>query len=258
MENQNQENLTSATRAAPPASSPAKPPYAHPVPSKPNVLARLRKFLPISAIVDVGVRECTGELIQAFPEKHHYLFEPMGLFQPVIEKNYAAVPHTLIPLALSDADAMLYLIQSSLERDKRITHSQISPTPKECDGHTIISCEPFVVRRFDSLELASNIANNFLLKVDVDGKDLEVIQGFGPHLQKASAVIIECTTKSLIKRLGYLESQGFWLIDLVDIVHYGPALYQLDAVLVRKDLITKELKPNISEFQRELWRPAKV
>jgi len=71
-------------------------------------------------------------------------------------------------------------------------------------------------------------------------------------------VIIECTTETLIKRVGYLESQGFRLIDLVDIVHYGPALYQLDAVLVRKDLVTTELKPNIAEFQREYWRAANV
>jgi hypothetical protein len=114
-----------------------------------------------------------------------------------------------------------------------------------------------VVRRFDSLELATNIANNFLLKVDVDGKDLEVLKGFGGRLQLASTVIIECTTETMLKRIGFLEDQGFKLIDLVDIVHYGPALYQCDAVMVRKDLVTKELKPNIAEFQREFWHQAK-
>ena len=38
------------------------------------------------------------------------------------------------------------------------------------------------VRRFDALDLAKKIEQNFLLKVDVDGKELNVVKGFDNRL----------------------------------------------------------------------------
>ncbi len=52
-----------------------------PRPSKSNLLQRLKEAgVPITEIVDVGVREKTEELLKAFPEKRHHLFEPARPF----------------------------------------------------------------------------------------------------------------------------------------------------------------------------------
>jgi FkbM family methyltransferase len=230
----------------------------NPKPSKPNALARLRSCVPITSIVDVGVRESTGELIKAFPDKHHYLFEPVSTFHSIIRKNYAAVPHTLFPMALSDENTTLYLIETALEADGRVTHSKISNKPEKCDGQRVLACSPLPVRRFDGLELAAGLSGDFLLKVDVDGKDLEVLKGFGQLLRRASVVVVECTVQTLIPRITYIASQGFTLMDLVDIVYYGKSLYQLDAILVRNDVITTDLCPRIQDFDRLLWSPVSV
>lgn len=226
-----------------------------PKPTKQNALARLRSCIPITSIVDVGVRECTGELIEAFPDKHHYLFEPVATFHPTIKKHYASIPHTLFPMALSDENSTLYLIETALEADGRVTHSRISPNPETCDGQRVVACSPLPVRRFDGLEVADGIAGDFMLKIDVDGKDLEVLKGFGQQLRRASAVVVECTVQTLMPRLSHIVSHGFTLIDLVDIVYYGKALYQLDAVLVRNDVATANLRPPIHNFDRLLWSP---
>jgi FkbM family methyltransferase len=220
-----------------------------------NALARLQSCVPVTSIVDVGVRECTGELIKTFPETHHYLFEPVTTFHPTIKKNYVSIPHTLFPMALSDENSTLYLIETALEADGRVTHSRISNKPEHCDGRRVVACSPLPVRRFDGLEVVADIAADFLLKVDVDGKDLEVLKGFGQQLRRASAVVVECTVHTLMPRISYIEGYGLTLIDLVDIVYYGKSLYQLDAILVRNDVITTDLRPPIQNFERSLWSP---
>ena len=82
-----------------------------------------------------------------------------------------------------------------------------------------------------------------------------MLKGFGQQLRRASAVVVECTVQTLMPRLSHIANQGFTLIDLVDIVYYGKALYQLDAVLVRNDLATADLRPSIQTFDRLLWSP---
>lgn len=228
-----------------------------PIPTKSNVLARLRDHVPITSIVDVGVRERTSELIACFPDKKHYLFEPVTLFVDAIKNNYRQLLYELFPIALTNENSELYLILTSLDNDGVATHSRISPTPLEPDGRHTLSCLPAEVRRFDALEVAKNIAPNFLLKVDVDGQDLNVVRGFGDKLALASIVIIECTYASMIERITFLQTRGFSIVDMVDLVYYGETLYQFDAVLVRHDLITPQLRPPIQSFVHDLWRPVR-
>jgi FkbM family methyltransferase len=227
-----------------------------PKPNKLSVLERLIAHVPITSVVDVGVRECTGELITAFPGIKHYLFEPVSLFFDRIKKNYSRIDYELMPFALSDEDTQIYLVLSSLNNDGTVTHSKIENTPVETDGKKIVACSPVQVRRFETCSLERPIAKNFLLKVDVDGKDLEVVRGFGSRLRDASAIVIECTSGSFVPRATYITSQGFFLVDIVDMIYYGDSLYQFDAVFVRNDLATEGLCPPIKNFKQELWKQA--
>jgi FkbM family methyltransferase len=225
-----------------------------PVPSKRNLLHRLKALeLPISEIVDVGVREKTGELIEAFPGHLHHLFEPVNTFFPDIERNYANVPHVLYPISLSDRDETKYLSVTSLLRDGVATHSRIVDQYILVDGQEVISCAPIDVRRFDSLSSVFN--TDFLLKVDVDGFDLEVLKGFGSKLELASIVVIEATYHNWLQRAGYLEQNGFQLLDIVDLVYYGDTLYQFDLAFIRRNLVSSRVRPPINLFERPLWRP---
>lgn len=228
-----------------------------PKPTKTNLLNRLKANIPISSVVDVGVRECTGELISSFLDKKHYLFEPVSLFFSDIERNYKKIDYELFPFALANEDSRIYLVLTALKRDGKVTHSRISAEPVEVDGSQTVACDPIEVRRFESLALAKTIQPDFLLKVDVDGQDLNVVKGFGQKLGLASAVIIECTFGNAIERIGYLQTQGFSLVDIVDLVYYGPSIYQFDAVLVRNDLISAALRPPINDFKLDLWSPLK-
>ncbi len=231
----------------------ANAPSCNAAPSKRNLFSRLQRLnVPISEVVDVGVRESTQELIDYFPKLTHHLFEPVPSFFPAIRKNYALVPHVLNPLALSDTNETQYLSVTSLQRDGIATHSRIVNEARLVDGVEVISCDPIAIRRFDSLP--SIYKQDFLLKVDVDGFDLQVLRGFGAKLRMASVVVVEATYMNFVERAAHLDQNGFQLLDIVDIVYYGDALYQMDIAFIRRDLVTNAVRPSMANFQRSLWR----
>ncbi len=57
----------------------------------------------------------------------------------------------------------------------------------------------------------------------------------------------------MLERMQFVQSAGFTVSDMVDIVYYGDAIYQFDAVFVRNDLITQKLRPTFDPFRQELW-----
>lgn len=226
-----------------------------PMPKKLNSLRRLSETVPVSAVVDVGVRESTVELIRTFPQQRHYLFEPAAEFHSVIETNYRGMDYELFRVALADVSRTDYLVVTSLQRNGIATHSRVVSAPVSVDGVWILECAPITVRRFDEMDFGARIEDNFLVKVDVDGRDLDVIRGFGNELSRASVVVIECTCVTAGQRIGLLEQRGFRMIDLVDLVYYGRSLYQFDAIFVRKDLIGPDICPPIQPFDRARWKP---
>jgi len=224
-----------------------------PVPSKRSILSRLKLLgVPISEVVDVGVRESTLDLIEAFPDHFHHLFEPVATFFQDIDRNYSNVQHLLYPIALSDRDENRFLSVTSLNRDGVATHSRIVDKFIPVDGKEVIACSPIDVRRFDSLD--DVFRADFLLKVDVDGFDLEVLKGCGLRLKKASVVIIEATFLDFCQRTSFLEENGFQLVDIVDMAYYGSTLYQFDLAFIRRDLVNQSIRPPIDRFEPSLWR----
>lgn len=229
-----------------------------PIPSKTNLLKRLREIgIPISEIIDVGVREKTGELIHVFPDKRHHLFEPVNSFFSDIKQNYTGIDYELYPIALSNENKEVYLVQSSIGRDGIVTHSGISNEPVSIDGCSVIVCNKLLTQRFFDLDIT--IKKDFLLKVDVDGQDLNVVKGFGIKLALASVVIIEATYLNLAERLDYLNKNNFQLFDITDLVYYGSGLYQCDIAFIRNDFVNNVSRPNINaEFNKDIWHPINI
>lgn len=140
---------------------------------KDRVTSLLALGVPINAVVDVGVQRGTPELMEPLRERHHHLFEPVSLWYADIEKNYSAISNTLYPVALSDEIGSAWLIQTALLKDGVSTHARISEAPVTPDGQEIVSCQEIKVDRLDSY--SHLLQKDYLLKVDVDGKDLEVL-----------------------------------------------------------------------------------
>lgn len=217
-------------------------------------LSYYKNHLPITCIIDVGIQTCTSELVQIFPNIKHHLFEVNPAFTTSINKNYSKISHQLYIIGLSNKSSNLFAVSTALRSDGVITHTAITPTrPEYIDGKKIVKVEEIKVEKFSNLQI--DYTADFFLKVDVDGTDLDVIEGLGDHINKASIVQIEATFVAMAKTLSVLHDKGFRLMTIVDQMFYGSAFYQCDLIFIRKDLITQDLAPAIHDnFDGNLWR----
>ena len=149
----------------------------------------------------------------------------------------------------------IFCIVTALRKDGKPTHARLDAIPVDVDGNDIVSCTEVAVNRFE--DVSENVTEtNFLLKLDVDGTELKVLEGMGKKLQKASVIVVETTFTTIFQRANYIAERGFALVDIVDIVYYGNSLYQCDLVFVRRDLVNEKLSPPIQQFKGELWKSA--
>lgn len=224
------------------------------------------KGVEIKSIIDVGILNGTQPLMSAFPNIKHYLFEPVEFHFDSIERNYKNLDYELYNIALSDKDSECYLIGWSVDGGNKVTHSMISDAPaKEHKGMPVILCKKIRKARLDTVVSESEIETPFLLKVDVDGQELQILHGSENSLRNSSVVVIEAPLQKnslpqFLVRMQYMLDHNFVLMDIVDFAYYDGILWQADLIFVRKDIAenTVGLRPFESEsflFNRELWYP---
>tara|TARA_R110002073_G_scaffold31646_1_gene96973 strand:- start:907 stop:1596 length:690 start_codon:yes stop_codon:yes gene_type:complete len=222
--------------------------------TKVEALRGLVEFgIPVSQIIDVGVQRATFELIKCFPDLEHILFEPADNFNADIRANYKNIEHKLFNVAISSKAGKLFQTVTSIKKNGIATHSRVTQDERLVDGNFIISSKPIDVLTLDSY--VDFIKPECLLKVDVDGADLEVIKGADLVLKKSSIVVIEATKEDFIERANYVISRGFELANIVDRTLYGPSMWQFDYIFVRSELLREKDFPVPSKnFDLNLWR----
>lgn len=90
-------------------------------------------------------------------------------------------------------------------------------------------------RRVDSIDCNGPV----LIKVDVDGPEMDVLAGCTGLFPKVSAIIVEATMDKLFEILFFAERHGFKLFDVVDLCYCGPQLHQVDLVFVHSSVESK-------------------
>jgi FkbM family methyltransferase len=199
-------------------------------PNKSQALALLRdRGVPIATVLDVGVQRATPELIAAFPEHMHLLFEPVAEYAADIEQAYAATPHLLVGAAVADREGSIGLKTRSIVSGQEITHSTIAADSTVADRQVpIISLDGFLA--------ANPYPGPYLLKIDIDGEELKVLAGAQATLAQCSVVIIELYLREFLPRIVAVQDAGFELFDLSEPSYYDDAFWQCDGIFVRKDI----------------------
>ncbi|MEK7991804.1 MAG: FkbM family methyltransferase [Thiotrichaceae bacterium] len=192
----------------------------------------------IESVLDVGVLYGTFPLMKFFPNKVHHLFEPVDTFFEKIEHNYKNIKHNLHQVALSNENGKAWQLLISAEKNNIVTHSQINHEYVPISD-SVVACKPISKAKLDSY-IENMIAKPpYLLKIDVDGHELSILEGSINTLQKCNIVIIEVTKKSFIERSIFLEKHGFMLFDIVELSYYAGAFWQADLIFINRKLLTK-------------------
>lgn len=219
-------------------------------PTKADSLERLKSMgLPIGAVIDVGVLSGTPDLMRAFPDKPHILFEPIAEWNETIEAAYANIPHELVNVAVSDKIGTATLELQSVVPGMKVSHARLSDVIRT--GCTSRAVETSTL---DALLESRAYEKPYLLKIDVDGAELAILKGATRTLQDCSAVIIEAGVANFAQRIRPLEAAGFDLFDVVDLCYYDDRLAQFDLVYVNAKLVA-ELKLGMYErpFDFSKW-----
>ena len=200
----------------------------------------------VQQIVDIGAQRKTDFLMDVYPDLHHHLFEPAAVYHSDLVANYGSrhIPHTLHKVALGDTDGVLYLHNTSVDGSGNITHSHIKPH-EEHELDFLIEIQEIDTRRLDTVFPSGSLEDlSYLVKLDVDGVEEQIIEGGRDVIGGASFVIIEASIgrQDLCSRAALIEKHGFRMFDICDNAYYFGQLALVDLVMINNRLREKEIK----------------
>ena len=250
-----------------------------------NALSALRNLgVEVRSVIVIGVHKETPFLIKVFPDVKHSLIEPSGEFIDAINENYRNIDFKFLQIALSDQEREAWYVSKSRtnkivslvdgipteQEVKSPMHGSISDYPvtsedfEDNEFEDLISCNKIRVTTLDSILGTMNVASPFLLKIDVDGLELNIVNGAKQSLKSASIVIVETSLTegasfSLISGSLEVMSHGFRLFDIVDPTYYCGVLFQVDLIFIREDIVGElsTLRPKTIPFEAQNFRPRK-
>ena len=204
--------------------------------------AKSRGLAP-KTVFDVGVGHGTPWLYDAFPDSKLVLFEPLSLFDveihELVRKYHADVHKVALARAATSAD--LYVntdfptSSSLLPMDERFKKYAVVVQREHRFNPQRVSLE--------TLDRLNNYEPPFVLKLDVEGAEMDVLEGARRTLEQTELLITEMSVmrrysgeRSYAQIVHFLDECGFQLFDIPTLAqaHDGQLLY-LDAVFVPKN-----------------------
>lgn len=186
-------------------------------------------------VIDVGAASGTPELMAAFPEAQLALFEPLDEFRGQLEGILAIRPGSLFLAAAGrqEGELTFYVHPDSLEGS-----SLLQETMGEfADG--VARTVPVV--RVDEAIRDAGLPGPYVLKIDVQGAELEALAGCTALLPQTLAICLEVSLFEFMKGaplfaevVAHMKSLGFVAWDIIGgwTRPLDHALGQIDIVFV--------------------------
>jgi FkbM family methyltransferase len=219
-------------------------------------LARARGLgLRPRTVFDVGAAlgDFTEGCWKVFPEAQFFLIEPLDEFAPILTDKSKRIGATFVPAvaAEKDAEAMLHVHQdyfgSSLFREEE--GAAVDGTERSVKSITI-----------DGLASQKSAQGPYLLKADVQGAELRVLDGATSVLGEAVLVMLEVVFFEFFVGgplfsdvVDYMADRGFVVYDMLQPEHrpLDGALAQMDLMFVPRESILRRQHIFATASQRE-------
>ena len=205
--------------------------------SKRIALKRIRELgITPRTIFDVGVATGTKGLYGVFPDVRYVMVEPLVESAPFMEELLQTYPGSIaVQAAAGRAPG-----EAEFVVDPTLSGSSFLLKPKFGETRTV----PIVT--LDGLVEQHQLEGPFIVKLDVQGYELEVLAGAEQTLKQTQAVIAEASLWADKKRAGmaklidlmnWFNDHGFVLYDVAQIVRrkLDDAIAEMDLVFVPAD-----------------------
>jgi FkbM family methyltransferase len=191
------------------------------------------------SVIDVGAAYGTPELYEVFADARHLLIEPLGEYRPYLDRVRRTHPHTEYALAAATSrpGPVTIHVHADLVGSSAYLETEDSPglndTPRSVPGITL-----------DGLCAERRVEGPYLIKVDVQGAELDVLSGATQILAQTEYIVLETSLfgfyrdgVQLYDVMAFMHERGFVAYDLVGRL-YRPldgALAQVDLAFVKQN-----------------------
>lgn len=194
----------------------------------------LNSKISVETVIDVGVASGTPELYSVFSGKNFILVEANNAFQDsLLRLTRKLNAKTFNVFCGKENGVVTFQVGKDLNKGSALVRNDIAAVNN-------IEVE---VRPLDDLVSEAGMKEPYLLKIDVEGAELMVLEGAKETLLKSRAVIIEGRTKSVYDNektfdfyISYMKKFGFRLVDLISMADDKQTglLLQMDLVFIKE------------------------
>ncbi|TAN56912.1 MAG: FkbM family methyltransferase [Rhodospirillales bacterium] len=193
---------------------------------------RRRGFSP-QTVIDVGAHTGTLLLTAAFPKAQHVMIEPLVEHGPALEALCANLDRAdYLIAAAGSQEGSIRLAVDPTSLHSFLLHGEAGAAP---------AFKERVVRAItlDRLAHDRSLQGPFLVKIDVDGAELDVVRGACSLMDENNIFIVETCLfhDGLMRLLNLFDGFDFTPFDVADPLYResDDALWQFDLVLVHKN-----------------------
>ena len=205
-------------------------------------------------VIDVGVARGTFELYETFPDARHLLIEPLEENRPYLEKIVNGLKNAeyVIAAATKEAGTVTFNVHPDFDGSSLYLESEDS------DVNGVPRTVPAIT--LDDLGEEHNVHGPILIKIDVQGAELDVLDGAIQLLHAAEYIILEASLfkffvhgPELYDAMVFMKERGFVLYDMLGYSYRlsDGAMSQVDLVFVRENGMFRKNHSYATRGQRE-------
>lgn len=188
-----------------------------------------------ATVIDVGAADGTEELYSIFPEAHHLLIEPLAENVPYLDLIVNSLIHAEYVIAAVGKAAGEITLNVFPDLIGTSAYVEYSDSDQKSQPRTV------PVMTLDTLCQERELSGSYLLKLDVQGAELDVLAGATQILRQTEYVIVETSLIPFSPHMPliadvilFMKERGFVPYDIFNL-GYRPldvAMFQVDMVFV--------------------------
>jgi FkbM family methyltransferase len=194
-----------------------------------------RGFVP-RTVIDVGVARGTPALYETFPEARFLLIDPLEESRPYMERIVRGLPRASYVLAAAGRQPgnMLFNAHPEIERSSAYWESDYLRTD--------VATRTVPAVTLDQMKSEKKLEGPFLLKIDVQGAEIDVLEGSTEILRDTECILLETSLFEFfdgaplaVEVVEYMNRIGYSIYD-VWALQYRPhddALIMIDFAFVK-------------------------